>query len=476
MGPDVSRPLRRLAAVAVATALVVLLAAGPASAALRSCVISTSRMAPTTQAPPLRFGIYPGGTAGSVDPKAAPRPEDPAKRLAALEGLRGASPFVVRLYSGWTGDAQADDVSGWLDDEIREYTAAGFQVELAVRYKPADPDPAASPTAFAAYVRGIVRRYGDDAGFTSLQVTNEANLPGAPEASDGAFAGAVRALVKGVVAAKDEARRGGHDQVRVGFNWGYDERAAASTKFWAEVGRAGGKTFARSVDWVGLNSYPGTWSPQLTASPVLPGKAAAAIRNSLRTLRDCYLPMAGIGRSATLHVAENGFPTGAGRGDDMQSAVLDAMVRAVDAVRATYGVSDYRWFDLRDSSTADRSLESHYGITRDDYTPKPAYGTYRGLIAELGTGGTGTRSVLARAASCVPSRVKLALTRRAGEKMTALTVNVGRSVVKTARRRAVPRVVALSLPSGSTAVALHFKVRSAGHERLRVVRKRLQVC
>src|SRR3954470_19195433 len=263
MGFHGMRLLRGLPAAAAATALIVLLVAPSAQAQRRSCVISTAQTAVATQTAPLRFGIYPGGPVGSVNPKAPPRPEDPAKRLAALQGLRGDSPFVVRLYAGWTGDARADDVSGWLDDEIRQYTAAGFQVELAVRYKPADPDPTASPAAFAAYLRGIVRRYGDDPGFTSLQVTNEANLPGAPEASDGAFAGAVRALVKGVVAAKDEASRGGHDQVRVGFNWGYDERPAASSRFWAEVGRVGGRTFARSVDWVGLNSYPGTWSPQL---------------------------------------------------------------------------------------------------------------------------------------------------------------------------------------------------------------------
>jgi hypothetical protein len=475
MGFDVTRPLRRLLAVAAAAGLVVLLAAASAQAQPRSCVISTARMATATQTPPLRFGIYPGGAAGSVNPKAPPRPEDPGQRLAALQGLRGAGPFVVRLYSGWTGDAAADDVSGWLDDEIRQYTAAGFQVELAVRYKPAGADGTVAPAAFADYIRGIVRRYGDDAGFTSLQVTNEANLPGAPEASDGAFVGAVRALVEGVVAAKDEAVRGGHTQMRVGFNWAYDERPAASSKFWAQVGRLGGRTFARSVDWVGLNTYPGTWSPQLTLSPVVPGAAATAIRNALRTLRDCYLPMAGIGRSATLHVAENGFPTGPGRGDEMQSAVLESMVRAVDAVRGTYGVSDYRWFDLRDSSTADTSLESHYGITRDDYSPKPAYGTYRSLIAELGAGSR-TRSTLARAASCVQSRVKLALTRRAGEKMTALTVNVGRHVVKTARARTVPGIVALSLPSGRAAVTLRFKVRAAGHERVRLLRRRLKVC
>src|SRR3954470_24657371 len=140
MGFNASRPLRCLPAAAAVSALVVLLVSPAAYAQRRSCVISTAQMASTTQTGPLRFGINPGGPAGSVDPKAPPRPEDPAKRLAALQGLRGAGPFVVRLYSGWTGDARADDVGGWLDDEIAQYTAAGFQVELAVRYKPEDPD------------------------------------------------------------------------------------------------------------------------------------------------------------------------------------------------------------------------------------------------------------------------------------------------------------------------------------------------
>jgi hypothetical protein len=474
MGGHVARRLRHALAAGTATALSVLLLAPTASADSPSCVISARQTATAASQPaPLRFGIYPGGPAGSVNPKAPPRPEDPAKRLAALQGLRGDNPFVVRLYSGWTGDARADDVSGWLDDEIRQYTGAGLQVELVVRYKPERPD-AGSPAGFAAFVRGLVRRYGGDPAFTSLQVTNEANLDNAPDASDGAFAGAVQAVVDGVVAAKDEAVDRGHDQVRVGFSWAYDERPAASSEFWAQLRRLGGSDFARSVDWVGLDTYPGTWTPQLPSSAALPGQAGAAVTEALRALRDCYLPMAGLGPSTTIHVAENGFPTGAGRGDEMQSEVLDAMVRAVDAVRGTYGVSDYRWFDLRDSSTADTSLESHYGITRDDYTPKAAFHTYRDLIDELSSGGPAgelrPRTVTARVASCVPARVRLALSRRAGARMTGLTVRVGDRVVKTLR--GVPRAVGLSLPRGRSAVALRLR----GKGRVRVRRHDLRVC
>ena len=71
----------------------------------------------------------------------------------------------------------------------------------------------------------------------------------------------------------------------------------------------------------------------------------------------------------------------AGRSEKLQSKVLDAMVRSVHAIRATYGVSDYRWSALRDSSSVDQSIESQYGITRDDYSPKHAFATYRHLVA-----------------------------------------------------------------------------------------------
>ena len=248
-----------------------------------------------------------------------------------------------------------------------------------VGYKPRAAD-GGSPRVFARYVRGIVRRYGADPRFVSLQVTNEANLPGAPNAADGAFAGAAQAVVSGVIAAKRQVRRDRRGQLRVGFSWAYDERPQASSEFWALLGRLGGRRFAEAVDWVGLDSYPGTWAPRIAVSSDLAGLAGSAVQDSVRTLRDDLMPLAGLGAGTAIHIAENGFPTGPGRSERMQAQVLDAMVRSVDAIRVRYGITDYRWFDLRDSATTDSSIESRYGITRDDYTPKPAYTTYRNLI------------------------------------------------------------------------------------------------
>lgn len=434
-----------------------------------NCLVPANHSAGSAHAP-LRFGIYPGGPAGSVDPKAPPRPENPAKRLAALQSLRGSSPFVVRLYSAWTGDAAADDVSGWLDGEIAAYTAAGLQVELAVRYKPATGGPA----AFAEYIRGIVRRYGADDGFVSLQVTNEANLPGAPDASDGAFPGAAEAVVQGVIAAKDQARRDGRGGLRIGFSWAYDERPLASGEFWARLGRIGGRAFAEAVDWVGLDTYPGTWTPQLAISSILPGLAGSAVKESVRALRDCYMPMAGLGRATSIQIAENGFPTGPGRSEELQAQVLDQMVRSVVAISATYGVSDYRWFDLRDSSSADPSMESQYGITRDDYSHKPAFATYRDLVARHGAGGGGAAT--AAPASCRRSPVKVTVPRWKSRRVATLVVRVGRTVVKRVRRRTLPRSVRISMRSGRASVRLKYTTRSGGRRVKRSAKRTYRVC
>jgi hypothetical protein len=468
----ISRTRLLVASAAALFAGLVLPASGQAIAL--NCVLPAGPAASGAGAPPLRFGIYPGGPVGSVNPKAAPRPEDPAKRLAALQALAGSNPFVVRLYSGWTGAGGGD--GGWLDREIAGYTAAGLQVELVVRYTPAGDG---GPAAFADHVRSIVRRYGADPRFVSLQVTNEANLPGAPDASDGAFAGAAEAVVKGVIAAKDQARADGRAQLRVGFSWAYDERPLAGAEFWATLGRLGGGAFADAVDWVGLDTYPGTWGVQIALSNLLPGLAAAAARESVRSLRDCLMPMAGLGTGTAIHIAENGFPTGPGRSEEMQSQTLDAMVRGIVAMRGAYGVTDYRWFDLRDSATTDPSIESQYGITRDDYSPKPAFATYRDLIANHGADDASSPVTAAAgaSASCTRSPLKVAVPRvKKSRRLSSLVVRVGGKVVKRLRRAKMPRSVRISVRSGRAAVHVKLTSHANGKRVTRVQRRTYRVC
>jgi hypothetical protein len=62
---------------------------------------------------------------------------------------------------------------------------------------------------------------------------------------------------------------------------------------------------------------------------------------------------------------------------------MDTMVRAFSDFRGTYNVSDYRWFDLRDSDSTSQNFQQQYGLMTDTYGEKPAFGAYRSLIAAL---------------------------------------------------------------------------------------------
>lgn len=472
--PRRSRPLVLDAVVCVTLSVALLLPAIGQATVVSAARIMTAASSGTRA--PLRFGIYPGGPAGSASPKAAPVPEDPARRLAALQQLRGAASFVVHLYTGSSGNAAEDAGNeAWLDSEIAAYTAAGLQVELVTRYQPTGTDVATNVSGFSDQVRRLVRRYGADPGFVALQIGNEANLDGAPAASDGAYPGALTALVRGVIAAKDEVARSGHTQVGIGFNWAYDQRASASTRFFKALASTGGVAFAAAVDWVGLDGYPGTWSPRLALTAALPDRAGVALVSSLQTLRSRLMPLAGLGAGIPLQVSENGFPTGPGRSAAMQADAMYAMVRAVDAVRGRFDITDYRWFDLRDSVSNDKNFESQFGITRDDYTPKPAFFTFRDLVASLSV--PHHTPPAATPATCQASPVRIKLPRWKGHTVKATEVRAGKQRLRTISSRLHPTDVPVALKPGLARLTLRqVAVTNRGREVSRVLHRDVDVC
>jgi hypothetical protein len=247
-------------------------------------------------------------------------------------------------------------------------------------YRPSDGGSPADVAGFSDFARAAVADFGPSRHFVSLQVTNEANVGGAPNANDGSYRGATQALTAGVLAAKGQARASHFNQLKVGFNWAY-ATDAGQAGFWTALAQ-GGSAFARSVDWVGLDIYPGTWSPRTVTD--LPSGTHAAIGHALSILRHRYMPLAGIPASVPLQISENGYPTGPGRTPAMQAAALKSAIAAVSAARATYNVTGYRWFDLRDADSSSTSVESHYGLMTDDYTAKPAFSVYHALIGALG--------------------------------------------------------------------------------------------
>lgn len=93
---------------------------------------------------------------------------------------------------------------------------------------------------------------------------------------------------------------------------------------------------------------------------------------------------AGLSGAATITVAETGYPTDPARSEATQAAVLQDTVASVASVRRTYGVTDLRWFCLRDANTTSGQLENGYGLLHDDYSPKPAFSAYQQIIAAEG--------------------------------------------------------------------------------------------
>jgi hypothetical protein len=329
-------------------------------------------------APPLRFGINPAGEAGAIGPRVAPVPDRPDQTLAALRRLRGPGPFYVRLNRFFWSEGSAG-IRRFLA-LTRRYTRAGYLVELQLRYHPR-PEQEGDVDSWVRFVRRVVRRFGPNPAVRSLQVTNEVNfLPIAPDASDSAYAGARAALVRGLIAADRVAEHRGFGQLKIGFNWAYRSDPVSERSFWNELATRGGERFVTAVDWVGLDAYPGTVFP-----PVEVGDGYRdGMVNAMSVLRDCYLPIAGIPPSVPIKVEENGYPTlEPVRTYAEQVNAMNQMVGAVHEFRGTFNVTDYRWFDLRDHRTTSLNFQHQYGLLRDDYTPKPAFGAYAALIDRL---------------------------------------------------------------------------------------------
>ncbi|MDQ3935532.1 MAG: hypothetical protein M3340_12970 [Actinomycetota bacterium] len=367
-----------------AAVILALLAAASPAAAQAPCTADFPATAPPPQpGAKLRFGIYPGGPAGQLGPVPAPAvPEDQGKIFAALEQLRPpAGPFAVHVYRAYmTPESEARE-----EQEHRRlvdlYTARGYAVEIVIRYR-RDNDPG----GFAEFVRGVVRRFGANPLVKGFQVTNEVNFTASPDSSDGAYAGSRDALIQGVIAAKEEARARGYSHVQIGFNWVYRTDPANERQFWEYLGSVGGERFVKSLDWVGLDAYPGTFFPPRTE----PSTTGDILVHAMSTLRKCSMPMANIPDSVPIHIEENGYPTGPDRSYEDQRVAAERMLDALDQYARVYGVTDYFWFDLRDADSSSPNFQQQYGVMRDDYTPKPAFEVLRDRFARMTVPGSVT--------------------------------------------------------------------------------------
>ena len=230
----------------------------------------------------------------------------------------------------------------------RRFARRGYLVELQVRYHP-DAAQEGDLSAWREHVRDVVRRFGRIRAVIALQIANEVNISFSPDSSDGAYQRAPAALVEGVIAAKREVRRlrlrPPEDRLQLVLAPRRGDRAAL-------LGGAARPRRQRAsrgaVDWIGLDAYPGTVFPP---SAPLGGERDAMV-SAMRSLR-CFARVPGIPSSDADQGRGERLADAAARARLAEQAQrLRAMVRAVNDYRGTFGVSDYRWFNLRDADSA----------------------------------------------------------------------------------------------------------------------------
>jgi hypothetical protein len=341
--------------------------------------LSVDVPAPSAAAQRLRFGIapLPAGSAGAT--QAQPKPESPAAAKAELVRLRpGRRQLVLYLNRMFWSDGEGGvrRYAGLVDD----YARAGFDSELQVRYHPG-PGQEGDMAAWAGYVKTAARILGKRSAVKALTITNEVNFPISPNTSDGSYAGALQAIVTGVVAARRALDRIGRPDVELGFAFAWRWLPASDAEFWRQLGALGTPRFRRALDYVGLHIYPGLVFPPLTPPAVAGGDTVEA----LTLMRNCYMPQAGLGRKVELWVTENGYATNLARTEPDQDLALRSTIDAVYRYSGTLGVTDYRWFNLRDNDSAGTDLFAAVGLLRDDYSEKPAFATYSSYIDQIGT-------------------------------------------------------------------------------------------
>ncbi|MEV7686287.1 hypothetical protein ACFW1F_19230 [Streptomyces bungoensis] len=315
----------------------------------------------------LTFGIYPGALLGDDKGIVRPvRPDLPDRITDALDALQGtAATLSVRAYHPFAETVAPREPPTPTDPQA--YVRRGRRLDLVLPFR----EPSGRLEAWLEFIRETVRTQGPR--LASLQICEEPNadLP----VLDGSIPNVLNALVQGVVTAKQEALAQGH-ALAVGFN-AVPTFDPADT-FWSELAALADTHFLESLDYVGLDFFPDVFRP------VAVDQLAGAVTAVLTAFRRTYLPKAGIPDTVAVRVCENGWPTGPGRPEQRQAVVLETVVRTVAALAADLNIDGYSFFSLRDADSGADGLFHRFGLLRDDYTPKPAFETYRRLIGELG--------------------------------------------------------------------------------------------
>ncbi len=268
----------------------------------------------------------------------------------------------------------ADKTTNLTPQNLEYYVNDKRKLDFVLCYR----DPQGDQKGWLESIRATIRRYGPY--LAVLQIAEEPNNPDAAFGGDGAFPHVHEAIIQGVLVAKEEAQRHGYN-VQIGFNatLSFDPNDTFSSRIATLVT----PSFLEALDYVGLDFFPDVF--RRLAPDGEPGDLRSSVEVVLKHFREVNLKTGGIPPSIPIHISENGWPTGADRLYERQAITLETIVNTIYQHRAVFNVTHYEYHALRDADSTKTELLYQFGLMRDDYTPKPAFGVYRRLIANLGT-------------------------------------------------------------------------------------------
>ncbi len=329
--------------------------------------MSRAKIIPINSRSGLQFGIYLGGVSEVHHEMATGKPDVPEEINRTLDLLQGDKQFLVRTYLGFTGtEEDAELLAMPSTPDLARYTWRGRKLDLVL----SNWDRCGNLSQWTDFIDNVIRRYGPYIG--CLQICEGPNLYDYP--GDGRFGHAVDSILAGVKVARQAIKQRAFSAL-VGFN--VVPSSHPNDGFWDDLAGRMDNSFVNSLDYVGLNFYPDVAVP-------LVGPITKEVAEVLTGFREGTLRNAGIPASVPIHICENGWPTGPHRYYTRQAEFIDQSVRTVQELRSKLNITHYELFSLRDADTANPDLNHQFGILRDDYSPKPAFETYRRLVAELG--------------------------------------------------------------------------------------------
>lgn len=316
---------------------------------------------------PFEFGVYIGGASGTESGlTSGGPPDDPMKITEALNDLQESAPsFLVRCYAGFHG---IDKARRTMSIDAGLFTTPARKLDLVLCFQAHDENM----DGWTKFITDHIHQYGQQIRY--LQITEEANV--SLPSLDGYYPHSRKALVEGIVHAKNIINQ--HDlPIQVGFNATPDFNP--NKTFWKEINDLATPEFYHSLDYVGLDFFPGVFRP-------LPSYNRADIHQLITKVIQAFkndISDAGIDVNIPLHITENGFPTHVENSDQHQSGMLSVIIPILFELRSRFNIQTYELFSLRDADSAVKDVFYQFGVMRDDYSPKPAFFVLKDLVKQF---------------------------------------------------------------------------------------------